>query len=61
MKMENKEKIEKKTIEFLLKNAERSEDLELIEDAIVDYEEDGSNLRIYKKQVKELKEKGYWT
>ncbi len=53
------ELLARKTLDLLLRNVKDVEDLDVIDYAIKDYEEDGYDLHIYKKLVKELKE-GFW-
>ncbi len=55
-----KEKIAKKTLEFLLSTVKSVEHLDLIDKTIGDYEEEfGRDLNEYQEMVRELRE-GYW-
>jgi len=55
-----KEKIAKKTLEFLFNTVKSVEHLDLIDKTIVDYEKEfGCDLSPHQKMVNELRE-GYW-
>ena len=55
-----KETITRKTLELLLSDVKSTEHVDLIDDAIKDYEEEfGCNLKEYHEKVRELRE-GYW-
>lgn len=54
------EKIVKKTLELLFSNVKSIENLDLIDNAIKDYEEEfGHDLSEYQARIRELRE-GYW-
>ena len=55
-----KEKIAKKTLEFLFSTVKSIEHLDLIDDTIEDYKEEfGHDLNEYQARTRELRE-GYW-
>ncbi len=53
------ELLARKTLDLLLRNVKDVEDLDVIDYAIKDYEENGYDWHIYKKLVNELRT-GFW-